>query len=42
MTGIAVQVYPQHCEFADIRRAFLTAEELGAGRVNQRLVEVPS
>ena len=30
MTRIAVQVYPQHCEFADIRRAFLTAEELGA------------
>ena len=30
MTRIAVQVYPQHCEFSDIRRAFLTAEELGA------------
>ena len=33
MTRIAVQVYPQHCTFADIRRAFLTAEELGADRV---------
>ena len=33
MTRIAVQVYPQHCAFADIRRAFLTAEELGADRV---------
>ena len=33
MTRIAVQVHPQHCEFADIRRAFLTAEELGADRV---------
>ena len=33
MTRIAIQVYPQHCEFADIRRAFLTAEELGADRV---------
>ena len=33
MTRIAVQVYPQHCEFSDIRRAFLTAEELGADRV---------
>ena len=33
MTRIAVQVYPQHCEFADIRRAFLTAEESGADRV---------
>ena len=30
MTRIAIQVYPQHCEFADIRRAFLTAEEIGA------------
>ena len=33
MTRIAVQVYPQHCAFSDIRRAFLTAEELGADRV---------
>ena len=33
MTRIAVQVYPQHCAFADIRRAFLTAEDLGADRV---------
>jgi len=33
MTRIAVQVYPQHCALADIRRAFLTAEELGADRV---------
>ena len=32
MTRIAVQVHPQHCEFADIRRAFLTAEEVGAER----------
>ena len=33
MTRIAIQVYPQHCEFSDIRRAFLIAEELGADRV---------
>ena len=33
MTRIAVQVYPQHSEFSDIRRAFLTAEEMGADRV---------